>query len=108
MIDASLDSLDVAADDREVVVAKAFDYLRRLVKNNGPAFDVLYFDPPYASDYEEILELIGGNASDVATTDGIVIVEHHKKKVLPDGFNAMTRYRELKQGDSVLSFYRVA
>ena len=108
LIEANLDSLDVNADEGEVVVATAFDYLRRLVKNNVPAFDIIFFDPPYASDYEEILGLIGGQTSHVVTADGIVIVEHHKKKALPGEFDTLTRYRELKQGDSVLSFYRSA
>lgn len=105
LIEANLDSLEVAADDREVVVATAFDYLRRLVKNSGPAFDILFFDPPYASDYDALLNYAGEQASQILNAEGIVVVEHHKKKVLQTQFSALTRYRELKQGDSVISFY---
>jgi len=105
LIEANLDSLEVAPGDREVVVATAFDYLRRLVKNNGPVFDILFFDPPYASDYDALLNYGGEQSSQILNGEGIVIVEHHKKKVLPPKFSALTRYRELKQGDSVISFY---
>jgi len=105
LIEANLDSLEVAADDREVVVATAFDYLRRLVKNDGPAFDIVFLDPPYASDYDGLLNYGGEQASQILNAGGIVIVEHHKKKVLQTQFSALKRYRELKQGDSVISFY---
>ena len=108
LIDANVDSLNVDTDDREVVVATAFDYLRRLIKNNGPAFDIVFFDPPYESDYDEILELIGGRTPRLVSADGIVVVEHHKKNALPSEFDTLKRYRELKQGDSALSFYRSA
>jgi 16S rRNA (guanine(966)-N(2))-methyltransferase RsmD len=106
LIEANLDSLEAAADDREVVVATAFDYLRRLVKNNGPAFDIVFFDPPYASDYDTLLNYGGEQASQILNAEGIVVVEHYKKKVLADQFAALTRYRELSHGDSVLSFYQ--
>ena len=105
LIGANLDSLEVAPDDREVVVATAFDYLRRLVKNDGPAFDIVFLDPPYASDYDGLLNYGGEQASQILNAGGIVIVEHHKKKVLQPQFSALKRYRELKQGDSVISFY---
>jgi 16S rRNA (guanine(966)-N(2))-methyltransferase RsmD len=105
LIGANLDSLEVAPDDREVVVATAFDYLRRLVKNDGPAFDIVFLDPPYASDYDGLLNYGGEQASQILNAGGIVIVEHHKKKVLQTQFSALKRYRELKQGDSVISFY---
>ena len=108
LIEANLDSLDVGPDEREVIVAEAQGFLRRLTKKIDPRFDIVFFDPPYATDYELILEAIGARAPQVLDADGIVIVEHHKKKTLPDEFGCLRRYRELKQGDSVLSFYRAA
>jgi 16S rRNA (guanine(966)-N(2))-methyltransferase RsmD len=107
LIDANLASLDIGAGEYEVLVADASDYLRRYLRKRETAFDVVFFDPPYATDYAVMLNLIGEHASQVLTTDGIVIVEHHKKKLLPDQFTGLNRYRELKQGDSVLSFFRV-
>ena len=106
LIETNLESLNVASDDHEIVVAEGLDYLGKCVKTNRTAFDIIFFDPPYATDYEMVLRAIGEHASQFLSSDGIVVVEHHKKKALPVEFNPLGRYRELKQGDSVLSFYR--
>jgi hypothetical protein len=38
--------------------------------------------------------------------DGVVVVEHHKKKDLPKGFTELHGYRVLRQSDSCLTFYK--
>lgn len=106
LIEANLRALNGAEEAREIVTAEAFAYLRRYVRKAGPRFDIIFFDPPYATNYEPVLNFIGEPSSRTLSSDGIVVVEHHKKKLLPDDFNELTRYRELKQGDSSLSFYR--
>lgn len=102
LIETNLALLSVSQDEYDVVAAEAFDYLKRRTRKSGQYFDIAFFDPPYATDYDDALNFIG----EILGEDGIVIVEHHKKKVLADQFSGLTRYRELKQGDSVLSFYR--
>jgi 16S rRNA G966 N2-methylase RsmD len=52
-----------------------------------------------------VLEQIGSVADQLLASKGLVIVEHDKRKLLPDSINALNRMRILKQGDSVLSFY---
>jgi 16S rRNA (guanine966-N2)-methyltransferase len=106
LIETNLESLEVASTDYEIVVEDGLDYLGKYLKQNQTAFGMIFFDPPYATDYEVVLRTIGESASQFLVGDGIVIVEHHKKKALPAEFNSLSRYRELKQGDSVLSFYR--
>ena len=108
LIDVNLTSLGVDPDDHEVVVAEVSDYLRRHLRKSAAAFDLVFFDPPYATDYDVMLNSMGEHASQILSADGIVIVEHHKKKTLSEQFKTLVRYRELKQGDSVLSFYRIA
>ena len=105
LIESNLGSLGIGQDDYDVVLAEASDYLRRHVKSELP-FDVAFFDPPYATDYDVLLKFIGDNSAEILGRDGIVIVEHHKKNLLADQFTKLNRYRELKQGDSVLSFYQ--
>lgn len=70
------------------------------------AFDIIFFDPPYATDYEVVLERLGDNLGDLLAADAIVVVEHHKKRELKDEFGSLHRYRSLKQGDSALSFHK--
>ena len=71
-------------------------------------FDIIFFDPPYATDYEAVLDYIGEHSAELLTEDSLVIVEHHKKKDLPGEFGEWRRYRVLKQGDSSLSFYKAS
>ena len=40
--------------------------------------------------------------------ESIVVAEHDKRFDPGARFGALVRYRELKQGDAVLSFYRLA
>ena len=107
LIETNLDALQIGTNERAVVPAEALEYLRRQTKTSEEPFDIVFFDPPYATDYEVVLNFIGAHVSQILNDDGVVIVEHHKKNPLPEQFNTLVRYRELKQGDSLLSFYRV-
>jgi 16S rRNA (guanine(966)-N(2))-methyltransferase RsmD len=106
LIESNLNSLEIAQDEYRVVLADASDYLRRHLKTSEQPFEIVFFDPPYATDYGVLLKFLGDRSSQILDVDAIVIVEHHKKKLLPGQMQALTRYRELKQGDSVMSFYR--
>ena len=69
--------------------------------------DLVFLDPPYSdsTEYESTLTLLGGDCHQLLAPDAIVIAEHPKKINLADSYGALTRYRTLKQGDSILSFY---
>lgn len=111
LIEANLEELGVDDEEREVVFSEASAFLRRRAKsnagNNPSAFDIVFFDPPYATDYEVVLERLGDRQGALLAEDAIVVVEHHKKRELKDEFGALHRYRSLKQGDSMLSFYAI-
>jgi 16S rRNA (guanine966-N2)-methyltransferase len=106
LIQANLKALDVGKTEVEKVTADALAFLRRLVKKGESPFDIIFFDPPYATDYEVVLKYIGDQASELLAEDGVVVVEHHKKKELAEEFGVLKRYRVLKQGDSGLGFYQ--
>jgi 16S rRNA (guanine966-N2)-methyltransferase len=110
LIEANLDELAVDDEEREVLYGEASAFLRRRAKGNvgrkQGAFDIIFFDPPYAMDYEVVLERLGDKSGTLLASDAIVVVEHHKKRELKDEFGALQRYRTLKQGDSSLSFYQ--
>jgi len=68
-------------------------------------FDLIYFDPPYESEvYSPVLFLLGKN--EILSDKGIVVVEHRRNVELAESFGFLTKYREVRQGDSCLSFYR--
>jgi len=73
--------------------------------DQGMQFDVVYLDPPYASDlYEPLLALLGERP--LLAEGGVVVAEHFHKRALPETIGALTRTREKRVGDHVLSFYR--
>lgn len=106
LIEANTSALGIDEKEFEIVNADASEYLRRQAKKEREPFDIVFFDPPYAADYEALLDLIGDFARQLLSNDGVVIVEHYKKKELAEQFSALKSYRVLKQGDSALSFYR--
>jgi len=105
LIETNLDLLNAGDGETEVVSREALDFLSRNVKREAEPFEVIFFDPPYAMDYEEVLDYVGENAAGLLAQEGVVIVEHSRKNVPNDEIGALKRYRLVKQGDSCLSFY---
>ena len=54
-----------------------------------------------------MLTLLGERTEKLLSNSGLLIVEHHHKKELPEQIGNIQRQRVLKQGDSSLSFYEV-
>ena len=71
--------------------------------DQGLQFDVVYLDPPYASElYEPLLEQLGEG---LLAEGGVVVAEHFHKRSLPERIGALARTRTKRVGDHVLSFY---
>ena len=83
--------------------------LKRLTAT-GRVVNLVFLDPPYAdaTEYEFTLNLLGGECRGLLAPEAIVVAEHLKKLDPTDACNELRRYRTLKQGDSVLSFYSIA
>lgn len=87
----------LSAEDRAVVfVGKALDVMRH---QTG---DIVFLDPPYEAvdEYLKLLELLGKDAPP------LVLAQHSRRLALPEKAGGLERYRELRQGDNVISFYR--
>jgi 16S rRNA (guanine966-N2)-methyltransferase len=75
--------------------------------DQGMRFDVVYLDPPYASDlYEPLLRLLGEGP--LLAAGGVVVAEHFHKRALPERMGTLARTRTKRVGDHVLSFYSPA
>ena len=71
--------------------------------DRGERFDVVFLDPPYASDlYEAVLPL----AERVLAEDGVVVAEHFHKRALPERMGGLVNARSVRVGDHRLTFYR--
>jgi 16S rRNA (guanine(966)-N(2))-methyltransferase RsmD len=66
-------------------------------------FDVVLLDPPY--DVAPVEALAG--AETVLAPDGVLVLEHAKKQHAPDIAGRLVRQREVRSGDSALTFYRL-
>ena len=105
LIEENARALQIDDQDIEVVTAEANKFLSRQARTAQP-FDILFFDPPYAADYEAVLNNVAEHVTSLLIKDGLIVVEHQKKRDLAAQFGVLERYRLLKEGDSVLSFYR--
>jgi 16S rRNA (guanine966-N2)-methyltransferase len=105
LIENNLNLCRVPAEEFSVVTADALEFLRRAPKQIPMPWDLIFFDPPYADDYEGVLEACGDSAAGLLDSEGMLIVEHFHKTNLPDLAGSLQRRRILKQGDSALSFY---
>jgi 16S rRNA (guanine966-N2)-methyltransferase len=71
----------------------------------GARFDIVYLDPPYASElYEPLLEELA--SSGLLAAEGVAVAEHFKKRALPETIGGLVRTRLVRVGDQHLSFYR--
>jgi 16S rRNA (guanine966-N2)-methyltransferase len=79
-----------------------------------PSFDIVLLDPPYAgprapggkfseisNDIHDVLQTVGA----IVKADGLVVLEHARKRPPPAAAGSLVRTRELASGDSALTFY---
>jgi 16S rRNA (guanine966-N2)-methyltransferase len=105
LIEANLEKLGIDEGEFDVVSVEAFEFLRRPVKKEGGPFEVIFYDPPYTTDYELVLSYFAEHAGRLLAEGAVLIAEHDRKNELKEEFGGLKRYRMLKQGDSCLSFY---
>lgn len=104
LIEENLDKLNVPESQTEVLNLEAENFTGR-DHNNG--WDIIFFDPPYESDYSVVMHDIGANANTL-NDGGVLIIEHHTKKPVQETVGNLRRWRVLKQGETSLSFYENA
>ena len=101
LVEENLDKLAVPESQTEVINLDADNFASR---QHVRAWNIAFYDPPYEADYSIVLHEFGSNAT-LLSDDGILVVEHHAKKQVPDEVGELRRWRLLKQGETSLSFY---
>ncbi|HWG49179.1 MAG TPA: 16S rRNA (guanine(966)-N(2))-methyltransferase RsmD [Candidatus Acidoferrales bacterium] len=91
----------------EVIEREATTALRML-DSQAVVCDFCFLDPPYRKmgDYEQVLGFL--SQSRLLKPESLVIAEHDKHFDPGEVFGSLRRQRILRQGDAVLSFYRLA
>jgi len=101
MIRKNLESLGI--ERNAAVVCRDAEAAVKSLAGQGAQFDIIFFDPPYASTiHRSVLELIA--RGHLLAEDGIVVVEHRAKVPLESEFAGLKVYRQIKQGESALTF----
>ncbi len=78
---------------------RVFDTLRGQAASHP--FDIVLLDPPYDEPPDRVIAAAG----DVLAQDGIVVLEHARKRRAPEAAGRLVRAREGRAGDSALAFY---
>jgi 16S rRNA (guanine966-N2)-methyltransferase len=102
LIEENLDVLNVPEERTEIVNLQAETFSGR---DHEKPWDIAFYDPPYDSNYGLVIFDFGENTHRLLSDDGILVVEHHTKKSMPDASGDLRRWRVLKQGETSLSFY---
>ena len=105
IISENLRNLGVRREEYRMINRDAIRALKNLASENT-RFDILYFDPPYDSEiYTPVMWLIAKN--DLLAENGSVIVEHRRQAPLLPNYDQLRPYRQLAQGESLLTFFGV-
>lgn len=104
LIEENLDLLKIPEEKTEVFRGLAEKFVTR---EHPTGWDIVFYDPPYADDYKLFLLEFASNAAKILAPDGVLILEHHFKNILPEAVGDIRRQRVLKQGETQLSFYAV-
>lgn len=102
LIEENLDILDIPEEETDVINLQAETFTGR---EHETGWDLIFFDPPYDSDYSLLLYDFRQPGEKLLRDGGRLIVEHHSKNTLPDTLGELRRWRLLKQGETCLSFY---
>ena len=82
------------------------DVVRQLSRlaGEGRRFEIVFLDPPYATDDgERALAALGGSA--LIAPEGLVIAQHLTKRRLPE-FGCLRAFRDRRFGETSLTFFR--
>lgn len=80
-------------------VAKGLEKLKR----EGSRFDLVFADPPYAT--EAVMMLLDG-VGPLLTDNATLVLEHGKTESSPEAHGALTRIDQRRFGDTLVSMYR--
>jgi len=102
LIEENLDVLNIPEDHTEIICLGAETFTGR---EHEKPWDIAFFDPPYDTNYAPVIFDFGEHLNKLLSPEGILVVEHHTKKAMPDVSGDLRRWRVLKQGETSLSFY---
>ncbi|OGP88944.1 MAG: 16S rRNA (guanine(966)-N(2))-methyltransferase RsmD [Deltaproteobacteria bacterium RBG_16_47_11] len=74
-----------------------------ILKLRGKFFDLIFMDPPYEKGLIE-KTLTKLNSHQIYHRDSLLVIEHHRRELLPPIINRWNLIRQRQMGDTVISF----
>ncbi len=111
-VDSSLKSIKILksnldkiskSDSAEVYNTDYDNAIKRLGQDNRK-FDIIFIDPPYNKDMAQNA-LVHIDRSGILEDDGVIIVEHDSKDIMPEQSGGLLKFREKLYGSTKLTFY---
>ena len=87
----------------EVTQMEVMPFLKRMA-TRGRRWDIVYFDPPYQADYNEVLKFFARGAC-LRKEGGILVIEHHAEMFFPETIGKLERRRVIREDEMALTFY---
>lgn len=99
------------SDRAEVYCLDVFKAIK-VIERGGGRFNIVYIGAPYAVPagrqgsplLEGTMKAIAGIK--IVDKDGVVIAEHSSRDKVEESYGALSKFRDSKYGDTVLSFYK--
>lgn len=101
-IKKNMEACSIKEGHGEVVEMEVLPYLKRMAKRKR-VWDLVYFDPPHDSDYDEALKYFARGTC--VTPGGTLVIEHHADMFFPERIGVLRRFRVVVQGETALSFF---
>ncbi|HLM01013.1 MAG TPA: 16S rRNA (guanine(966)-N(2))-methyltransferase RsmD [Pyrinomonadaceae bacterium] len=101
-IKKNLEACGIKQGHGEVCELEVVPFLKKMQKRRR-FWDVVYFDPPYDTNYDEVLDYLKRGVA--IKPGGLLLIEHHAEMFFPEKIGVLRRWRVVTQGDTALSFY---
>lgn len=92
---------------KSVILNQKAQAFVRDAQRQGRKFDVVFLDPPYHTDELSVILPILAEV-DLLAPEGVLLVEHIKKAVLPEELGPLVKRKSYSYGDTMLTLYRRA
>lgn len=101
-IKKNLDAMGIKKGHGEIFEIEVVPFLKQMAKRRR-FWDVIYFDPPYDADYDEVLSYLGRGVC--LKPHGTLVIEHPSEMFFPERLGVLDRWRVVVIGETALSFY---
>jgi 16S rRNA (guanine966-N2)-methyltransferase len=102
LIKNNLKNCEIKEGHGEVFEMEAVPFMKKMLKRRR-FWDVVFFDQPYEANYDEVLKYFSRGAT--IKLNGVLVIEHHSDRFLPEKLGVLKRWRVIIQDDSAISFY---